>query len=162
MWQCPKCRESVVGSFEVCWNCGTSRDGQEDPSFQKADDIAVERGPPSPAPSAPFVQPKLVPEPDTRKTHSTPCAKCGSNRIMRDVLVLDRSEGNSREALSAQIDRNPDAWLFKGRVVVDIHAHICGECGHVELQAASPEQLWAAYSAQRDDASNNPARRPEE
>jgi hypothetical protein len=38
MWQCTKCRESIEDSFDVCWSCGTSKDGVEDPSFQKADD----------------------------------------------------------------------------------------------------------------------------
>ena len=34
MWECKKCHESVEESFEVCWNCGTSRDGIEDPDFR--------------------------------------------------------------------------------------------------------------------------------
>src|SRR5258708_39845010 len=38
MWQCSKCREKVEDTFEVCWNCGTARDGTEDPSFKRADD----------------------------------------------------------------------------------------------------------------------------
>src|SRR4051794_25718219 len=38
MWKCPKCRESVEGSFGVCWNCVTSRDGVEDPTFQRAEE----------------------------------------------------------------------------------------------------------------------------
>ena len=24
-WGCPKCREEVPGTFELCWQCGTSR-----------------------------------------------------------------------------------------------------------------------------------------
>jgi len=42
MWQCVKCREELEDAFEVCWNCGTSRDGTEDPSFTKADDLPPE------------------------------------------------------------------------------------------------------------------------
>lgn len=38
MWTCPKCQSKVDPSFDVCWNCGTSADGVEDPSFVKADD----------------------------------------------------------------------------------------------------------------------------
>lgn len=33
MWTCPKCRESVQDDFEVCWSCGTNREGQENPDF---------------------------------------------------------------------------------------------------------------------------------
>jgi len=42
MWQCVKCRETLEDSFDLCWNCGTSRDGTEDPSFGKADEVALE------------------------------------------------------------------------------------------------------------------------
>ncbi len=37
MWTCPKCGTKVDPSFEVCWSCGTSPDGVEDPSFVPAD-----------------------------------------------------------------------------------------------------------------------------
>jgi hypothetical protein len=38
MWQCVKCREKVKDDFDVCWNCGTARDGTEDPEFRKVED----------------------------------------------------------------------------------------------------------------------------
>ncbi len=38
MWRCPKCRSKVDDSFEICWSCGTTADGVEDPSFVAADD----------------------------------------------------------------------------------------------------------------------------
>src|SRR3954447_14909386 len=38
MWRCPKCRSKVDDSFEVCWSCGTTPDGVEDPTFVTADD----------------------------------------------------------------------------------------------------------------------------
>jgi hypothetical protein len=37
MWQCPKCRSEVDDSFQVCWSCGTTPDGIEDPNFVTAD-----------------------------------------------------------------------------------------------------------------------------
>src|SRR5204863_5314114 len=46
MWSCPKCRAKVDSSFEVCWSCGTSSDGEEDPSFVRADDVAHFDDPP--------------------------------------------------------------------------------------------------------------------
>jgi hypothetical protein len=42
MWQCTKCGENLEDSFDLCWNCGTSRDGTEDPNFRKADDVVPE------------------------------------------------------------------------------------------------------------------------
>lgn len=38
MWTCPKCGSKVDPGFDVCWNCGTSRDGTEDPNFVSADE----------------------------------------------------------------------------------------------------------------------------
>jgi hypothetical protein len=38
MWTCSKCRTKVDDSFEVCWSCGTSIDGEEDPDFATADE----------------------------------------------------------------------------------------------------------------------------
>ena len=34
MWECGKCQEHIEGSFQTCWNCGTSREGIEDPTFR--------------------------------------------------------------------------------------------------------------------------------
>jgi hypothetical protein len=33
MWNCPKCREEVDDELEVCWSCGTTIEGVEDPNF---------------------------------------------------------------------------------------------------------------------------------
>ena len=38
MWQCTKCHSKIEDSFDVCWSCGTTKDGVEDPDFQPADD----------------------------------------------------------------------------------------------------------------------------
>lgn len=40
MWTCPKCGNKVDPSFDVCWSCGTTADGVEDPTFVPADDAA--------------------------------------------------------------------------------------------------------------------------
>ena len=37
MWTCPKCGTKVDPSFEVCWACGTTQEGVEDPTFRLAD-----------------------------------------------------------------------------------------------------------------------------
>lgn len=52
MWQCVKCHEKHDDAFEVCWNCGTSSAGVEDPEFRKADEIRAEEINDSPAPNA--------------------------------------------------------------------------------------------------------------
>ena len=37
-WNCSRCREEIDEDFEVCWACGTGRDGTIDPDFQNADE----------------------------------------------------------------------------------------------------------------------------
>jgi hypothetical protein len=32
-WRCPRCGSEVEPGFEVCWKCGTARDGAVDPDF---------------------------------------------------------------------------------------------------------------------------------
>ena len=46
MWTCPKCHAKVDPSFEVCWKCGTTPDGVEDPTFVRADDAGPIEDPP--------------------------------------------------------------------------------------------------------------------
>ncbi|MDB5353512.1 MAG: hypothetical protein JWN86_4759 [Planctomycetota bacterium] len=38
MWTCPNCQEKSDQDFDICWNCGTSREGDEDPNFLTADE----------------------------------------------------------------------------------------------------------------------------
>lgn len=39
MWKCLKCGEEIEDDFEVCWACGTSREGIEDPAFKPAETL---------------------------------------------------------------------------------------------------------------------------
>lgn len=48
MWTCVKCGAKVDPGFDVCWKCGTSRDGVEDPNFVSADDTGAIDEPPAP------------------------------------------------------------------------------------------------------------------
>ena len=32
-WACPKCGAEADGTWQVCWACGTAKDGTEDPAF---------------------------------------------------------------------------------------------------------------------------------
>ena len=64
MWQCPKCKEKLEDSFDVCWNCGTSRDGTEDPAFHKEEEVVPASQAPEAnddTPSRPAVLPAACP-----------------------------------------------------------------------------------------------------
>jgi hypothetical protein len=47
MWRCPKCQSKVDDSFEVCWSCGTTPEGVEDPDFVTADEAEPIEDPPA-------------------------------------------------------------------------------------------------------------------
>ena len=46
MWSCPKCGAKVDPAYEVCWQCGTSPEGVEDPGFVRADEAGPIETPP--------------------------------------------------------------------------------------------------------------------
>jgi hypothetical protein len=46
MWRCPKCATRIDDGFDVCWACGTSPDGVEDPAFLTADEEGPIEEPP--------------------------------------------------------------------------------------------------------------------
>lgn len=48
-WKCGKCGEEVEAEFEVCWNCGTSKEGVEDPDFRREEPTPPRRLGPIPA-----------------------------------------------------------------------------------------------------------------
>jgi hypothetical protein len=73
------------------------------------------------------------------------CSKCGSDRMMASVRLLDRTADMSAKDLTAEVYEYPNALLFKGTVGVTLRAHICGSCGYSELYADTPEGLWQAY-----------------
>ena len=41
MWDCPVCNETIDGNFDLCWNCGADRFGNEDRGFLHADQYPV-------------------------------------------------------------------------------------------------------------------------
>ena len=45
MWTCPKCGSQVEQSFDVCWSCGTTPEGVEDPTFATADEAGASESP---------------------------------------------------------------------------------------------------------------------
>lgn len=92
MWICPKCATKVDDSFEVCWNCGTTAEGTEDPDF-----VAADNAPPI---VDPRYDPVALPDPAIKaawtNAHGDPddalvsCYQAGSiqeSKFLADQLV---------------------------------------------------------------------------
>ena len=133
-WKCPQCGESVPAGFEVCWNCGTGQDGSPDPEFNQEpggdeDDSEI------------WQPPKL--EPIAEQAERS-CPRCGSSKIIPDAKIIDQShcpEGR----LCIAVDGDPNAMIFKDRRYDPLNVDICGNCGHVELTTANPNDLYEHY-----------------
>ncbi|MDE0316141.1 MAG: hypothetical protein OXM61_14670 [Candidatus Poribacteria bacterium] len=74
------------------------------------------------------------------------CPRCDSENIMPNLTVVDRVETMHDDFLAIEIDRKPDALVFKGTHRELMRAAVCGECGNVDLTVDNPKGLWETYS----------------
>jgi rubrerythrin len=136
MWTCLKCGKSVEPTFDICWSCGTSKDGAEDSRFGQAD-VADE--PPAPEPKDTT---KIEEHRPSAKIYT--CRACGSTKIIPNVYVLDQGKG-SDGYLQVVVYGEPQALIFKDRVYGHLRAWICGNCSFTELRVKNPEELYQKY-----------------
>ncbi len=80
------------------------------------------------------------------------CPKCGSDRIMSDVKIVDHGHLDTRHNLSIEFHRNPNAWVLKGTQKGVLLADVCGQCGHIELSVGNPAELWELYERNKPEA----------
>ena len=73
------------------------------------------------------------------------CTRCGSDVVIPRVRVLDRDEGGTHRDLQVEVQRRPNAMLFKRPERSTISAQVCGACGYAELYVEAPRALYAAY-----------------
>jgi hypothetical protein len=150
-WKCLQCGQSVPGDFEVCWNCGASRDGKADPYFNREpaeddDDDSVDEVEDNGGPAA-----EEDSEPRSTGRSGPRCPKCGSSKIIPRTRILDQGE-YSDGSLKVVIDGDPNALIFKDRLYGRLAADVCGDCGHVELTVENPSELYEHYLRSKDGA----------
>lgn len=75
----------------------------------------------------------------------TQCSRCGSDEIVPRARVIDRGDDNWRHDLQVEVQRKPNALLFKRAERSNVYARLCAACGHVELFADTPQPLHTAY-----------------
>ncbi len=123
MWRCPKCRSKVEDSFDVCWSCGTTPDGVEDPDFITADDAeAIEEPTSELDPEQGFDDPLAdfagTPVPDLVACYmssSTVEAKFIADRLMEEGIpaIADRQDINM-----VMGGLNPQMWGYGPKIRV--------------------------------------------
>ncbi|MGK2962279.1 MAG: hypothetical protein ACSLFK_09045 [Gemmatimonadaceae bacterium] len=73
------------------------------------------------------------------------CTRCSSDAVIPRVRVSERGDDNMRYDLEVEVQRRPNAVLFKRPERSTIWAQVCGVCGHVELFTDAAGALYAAY-----------------
>ena len=71
------------------------------------------------------------------------CGRCGSEKVMPNLRIRDRY---TAEDLEVEVERNPNAMIFKKAHKEALRATVCGECGNVGLSVENPEALWEAHT----------------
>ena len=147
MWQCMKCGQSVEDEFDVCWSCGTSKAGEEDPGFRTADDPEAE-----PGARALGVDPPEEPagvEPARRAGRV--CRECGSEKVIPNVSLLDHygDVGMRSDEATVEVHGTPGAWIFRDTAEGGVRLDVCGECGHADVRVRNARALWEKYRRAR-------------
>ncbi len=78
------------------------------------------------------------------------CSRCGSEKVMTNLRIRDLYDAGIGQDLEVEVQRNPDALIFKQAQREALRATVCGECGNVGLSVENPQALWKAYTDQKD------------
>jgi uncharacterized OB-fold protein len=133
-WKCPQCGEMVPGTFDVCWKCLTTKDGEKtDPgeSVVFLDVSDVSEPDEEPEPTELYAE-ALGIDKDEGKRPQSVCPRCGSSKMMLGVRVCDQGE-ISDGRLKVVV------FCFDDPLYGELKADICG---HVELRVRNPKALY--------------------
>jgi hypothetical protein len=70
------------------------------------------------------------------------CPQCGSSSIISPARLRTSHE---HDPVRIVVDGDPGALLLKGTQSSDVAAHVCSECGHVDLYVADVAPLADAF-----------------
>jgi hypothetical protein len=78
--------------------------------------------------------------------NTTPCAKCGSEKIIPQAKVLDYAPNRGGKDLEVEVSiSHKKSFLNHEAFRAAAYARICAGCGHIELYTDHTEGLWEAY-----------------
>jgi hypothetical protein len=134
-WTCSKCGETVDAGFLVCWSCGSSIEGVEDPSFGSAHETALGD---DQSQAITFVGDDLEePKPGAAPR---PCSRCQGP--LEPGFIADFQHGRTAMNPSEWVAGTPQPsfWTvtWTGDRRYPIQALRCRHCGHLEFWAGQP------------------------
>lgn len=81
------------------------------------------------------------------------CIKCNSRKMIRSLRIIEYGYYNKHpNELSARIDQQPSAWIFKETYNTPLQAWICGDCDYTEFYVENPPELYQAYRVSKVNA----------
>jgi hypothetical protein len=135
-WTCSKCGESVDAGFLVCWSCGTSIEGVEDPSFVR-EDASTPGDDGSKAIS--FLDANDLDEPKKGPAPRS-CIRCEGP--LEPGFIADFQHGGTSMKPSEWVAGTPQPSFWTGTWTGDqrypIQAFRCRHCGYLEFRAGEP------------------------
>lgn len=146
-WKCPQCGESIPGTFDMCWKCSTTRNGEKAEASESEyvqDPLDASTSNEQSELTEDNTELWRIEDDEEPAPSDSVCPRCGSSKIMPGVTVQDQGQHSSGR-LQVVICGAPSALIFKDRLHGELKANICGDCGHVELRVANPRELYRHY-----------------
>ena len=118
MWNCPNCKSEIEDDSSItCWNCGLD---SEDHKINNS---------------------------TTSLIKCDKCNSCGSNKIIKDMIVFDNSQKWDQE-LKIGFHADENALIFKNTIKGSVSGNVCCECGKIELYCMGDlDRMWNAYNS---------------
>jgi Double zinc ribbon len=152
-WNCPKCRSLVDPDFDVCWNCGTTADGVEDPHFVREEDAGTtdadddfDRGDSPMADdevdSREVLQSRSAERAEPLPDRPMTCTRCGGEMALGYVAFPTRRGPleNIPETgawIAGRARPAPRTETWSGAETSPLQAYRCEDCGRIEFYARS-------------------------
>jgi len=140
-WTCARCHRAIDATLEVCWACGTSRDGVVDPTFEPVEEIPSEGGPA--LADLPLVEPVIASEPADAAAEATRAADDATSAPEAGAEGRQRAAA-ARSDVLPRCERCHADLVYRGQRILlapddsdddddRVGVYVCTACGHVEL-----------------------------
>ena len=146
-WTCARCHRAIDATLEVCWACGTSRDGVMDPTFEPVEEIPSDGGPA--LADLPLVEPVIASEPADADADAMGAADDGTSpdagAAPSDAIVEAlRAAAAARSDVLPRCERCHADLVYRGQRILlapddsddgddRVGVYVCTACGHVAL-----------------------------
>ena len=114
-WTCARCHRAIDSTLEVCWACGTSRDGVMDPTFEPVEEIPSDGGPA--LADLPLVPPVITSEPADADAEATGAADDATSASEAGAEELQRAAA-ARSDVLPRCERCHADLVYRGQRIL--------------------------------------------